>query len=109
MTETSFQEARKIMAKANNLRSMITVAENAVSKWTRITEEHKTKGHKHDGTEALLNKAVERLYKYRSDFSKLDFPPSNMSNVKVEHVQCEECGATIAKGNTYCGECLCED
>ena len=39
----------------------------------------------------------------------MKFPDSNMIKPKVESVQCEGCGAKIAKGNTYCGECLCED
>jgi len=111
MTEESYQQGRKVMATANNLRGLITSAKGNVAKWTHITAANISNGQqeKAGGTQKLLDKAMKLLEERRTKFAALKFPDSDIQNVKTESVQCEGCGAKIAKGNTYCGECLCED
>jgi len=111
MTETSFQECRKVMQKANWIRGIITKCKNDVAKWTKIEDANRRelKEDQANGAQKKLSKALEKLSHWRYKFSQMEFPPSNLSNRKIETVQCESCGNPIAKGNTYCGECLCED
>jgi hypothetical protein len=111
MTEESFQQCRKVMQKANHLRGMITRSEGYVKKWTAFEDFHRKELHENQANAAKRNieKCMITLEKYRRKFAEMKFPESNIIVSKIETVQCEGCGARIAKGNTYCGECLCED
>lgn len=111
MTEAAFQEGRKIMQKANYWRGIITVQKNNVAKWTKIEDVHRKelREAQADGAKKMLDKAMKRLEEVRQKFAEIQFPDSNLAIQKKEVVQCEGCGCQIAKGNTYCGECLCED
>lgn len=99
------------MRKVNYLRGQITEAKGTVAKWTRIQDVHRQEGREGqaEGTKKLLNKAIARLYEIQMKFDGMSFPDSNIVVIKKKSVQCEGCGAAIAEGNTYCGECLCED
>ena|SRR5258708_1196156 len=101
MTEESFQQARKVMQKANYMRGIITVRKADVGKWSRINDEHDTAK-----TKNQLEKSIERLKEARNKFADLKFPDSDIIK---EVTRCKECGCKIADGNNYCGECLCED
>src|SRR6478609_2369579 len=111
MTEESFQQARKVMQSANYLRGMITTAKGSVAKWTKLESANRTnlEQAKADGCKKALDIAIGKLQKARDKFAALKFPENDIPNKRVESIQCEGCGARIAKGNTYCGECLCED
>ena len=111
MTEESFQQTRKIMQRANYLRGVITVKKGNVAKWVAMEADAKAKmqDSKVEGFKKLTLKAIEFLNEAKKNFSDLKLPESDIKNIKKETVQCEGCGAQIAKGNTYCGECLCED
>ncbi len=99
------------MQKANYLRGQITIKKGNVAKWTNIEDSYRNEGKETqaDGAKKLLSKAIGELNEIRKRFSDLQFPDVNLKTLKRETVQCEGCGAQIAKGNTYCGECLCED
>lgn len=92
-------------------RGIITTAKNNVTKWTKLEAANRTnlEHDKADGCKKALGIAMEKLQKARDKFADLKFPENDIPNKKIESVQCEGCGARIAKGNTYCGECLCED
>lgn len=111
MTEESYQQCRKVMQKANYWRGMITKAKGNVSKWTKIEMSYRSdlREAKADGARKMLNGAIERLNEVRHKFLLMSFPASDLQPDKKETIQCEGCGNIIAKGNTYCGECLCED
>jgi hypothetical protein len=111
MTEASFQQGKKLMQQANYLRGLITKAEGEVAKWTRIQDVHRMEGREGqaNGTKKILDNAIKRLEDLRKKFEGMSYPDSNILVVKRRSVQCEGCGAAIAEGNTYCGECLCED
>ena len=111
MTEAAYQEARKIMQSANYRRGMITKAKGEVSKWTKIEDSYRKdlREGQANGAAKKLATAMKRLDESRQHFADLKFPDNNLSAPKVEKIQCEGCGASIAKGNTYCGECICED
>jgi hypothetical protein len=111
MTEASYQAGRKFMRSVNHMRGLITEAEGRVAKWTKIEDYHRKNlcQSQADGAKEVLDKALKRLTELREKFAAMKFPESDMQEVKVERVQCEGCGAAIAKGNTYCGECLCEE
>lgn len=111
MTEESYQQGRVFMRKVNYLRGQITEAKGNVAKWTKIQDVHRQNGAEAqaEGTQKILNKAIKRLYDLRLKFEGMSFPDSNIMIVKKKTVQCEGCGANIAEGNTYCGECLVED
>lgn len=111
MTEESYQQGRKFMQSCNYVRGIITKCKGEVAKWTKIemaARENMQEGQA-NGAKKALEKAMIRLDKERKKFADMTFPDSNIVKNKVESVQCEGCGAKIAKGNTYCGECLCED
>jgi len=99
------------MQTANLLRGLITKAKGDVAKWTAIEDVHRREMRhgQADGAKKCLGKAIKRLEELRQKFEDLSFPNSNITVARTEHIQCEGCGASIAKGNTYCGECLCED
>lgn len=99
------------MQQVNHLRGLITKAEGEVAKWTRIQDVHQREGREGqaNGTKKILDKAIKKLDDLRLKFDNMKFPDSNIVVVKKRSVQCEGCGAAIAEGNTYCGECLCEE
>lgn len=111
MTEEAFQAARKVMQTANGLRSQITSQKGEVVTWTKLEDFHKRAGQDNQaiGCKKKLDKVMLRLTELRQRFSELQFPDINLKNERAESAQCEGCGNRIAKGNTYCGECLCED
>lgn len=37
------------------------------------------------------------------------FPGNPKEKLMTKRNLCQGCGATVAKGNDFCGECLCED
>lgn len=104
MTEESFQQCRKVMQKANFIRGKITENRENVGKWSRINDEHST-----SKTKETLDRAISKWNEWKAKLAALKFPESDIIVAKKETVQCEGCGANIASGNTYCGECLCED
>lgn len=99
------------MRSVNHIRGLITKAEGDVAKWTKIEDSHRRelRPSQADGAKKLLDKAMTRLNVLRLQFDNMKFPDSNIIIARKRSVQCEGCGATIAEGNTYCGECLCED
>jgi len=110
MTEDSFQEGRKFMQSANYVRGLITKAKGEVAKWTKIEDCYRQdlKEGQANGAKKCLDKALIRLQEQRKRFADMKFPESNF--VKIQEVsKCEHCGARVAKGNTICGECACED
>lgn len=111
MTEAAFQAARKIMASANYKRGQITKAMGNVAKWTRIEDVHRREGRisQADGAKKCLERAIAKLADERKKFADMKFPDNDLQEPKVESAQCIECGSRVAKGNDYCGECLCED
>jgi predicted translin family RNA/ssDNA-binding protein len=111
MTEQSYQECRKVMQKANSMRGLIIKAKGEVSKWTKMEMWHREQLNENqaNGAKKMVEKSLKKLEERRKSFSELKFPDNNIPNRKKEVVQCEGCGSLIAKGNTYCGECLCED
>lgn len=111
MTEESYQQCRKVMQSINYLRGRITKQEGEVAKWTRMEDVHRIelREGQANGAKKCLEKALAKLIDLRVKFEAITFPDSNIVKPKVQKVQCESCGASIAIGNTYCGECLCED
>jgi uncharacterized protein YeaO (DUF488 family) len=111
MTEESYQQGRKFMQSVNHLRGLITKAKGDVAKWSNIEDSYRRelKHSQADSANKCLQKALARLDELRIKFDNMKFPDSNIVVVKKASVQCEGCGAAIAVGNTYCGECLCED
>lgn len=109
MTEESFQQGRKFMQSCNYMRGIITKAKGDVAKWTKIEDVHRKelRQYQADGAKKCLQNAMKRLDELRIKFEGMSFPNSNIVAVKINKVQCEGCGAAIAEGNTYCGECLC--
>ena len=97
------------MQTANGLRGMISKQKAEVVKWTALEDYNQREGRSTEGVRRTLNKHIDRLNAYREKFSNLRLPEHNIKAPTVESVQCEGCGAKIAKGNTYCGECLVED
>lgn len=99
------------MQSANYLRGQITVAKGNVAKWTKIEDVHRKnlKPEAADGAKKCLDKAMVKLNGLRAKFESLQFPDSNIFVLPKRSAQCEGCGARIAEGNSYCGECLCED
>lgn len=99
------------MRSCNHLRGLITAAENRVSKWTKLEDHHRRELHQEqaEGAKTMLIKALNKLNQLRLQFDNMKFPDSNIVIVRSKSVQCEGCGAAIAEGNTYCGECLCEE
>lgn len=111
MTEESFQQCRKVMQKANWLRGRIAAAKANVGKWTKIEDTYRKdlKESQSIGAGKMLDKAMTKLNEARDKFESLKFPDSNIIVVPRKKIQCEGCGSLIAEGNSYCGECLCED
>jgi hypothetical protein len=111
MTEESYQQGRKFMRSVNHIRGLITTAEGNVAKWTKIEDSHRRelRHSQADGAKKCLDRALKKLAELRQKFDLMKFPDSNIVVAKKRSVQCEGCGAAIAEGNTYCGECLCEE
>ena len=111
MTEESYQQGRRFMRSVNHIRGLITAAENNVAKWTRLQDHHRIalQQPQADGAKKMLDKALLKLNELRLKFDNMKFPDSNIYVARKKSVQCEGCGASIAEGNTYCGECLCEE
>ena len=108
MTEESYQQGRKIMQRANYLRGRITDAKGKVGKWTKIQmsfDENKQTA-KAEGARKMLDFALIELDKRRKVFDDLEFPDSNIANLKKETAQCEICGTQIDKGLEYCERCI---
>lgn len=99
------------MQQVNALRGLITKAEGNVAKWTKIEDCYRKdlRSENAEGAKKCLVKAMAKLDELRKKFEMMEFPNSNIVIVKTKTVQCEGCGEKIAEGNTYCGECLCED
>lgn len=99
------------MQRANYLRGIITKRKGEVAKWTKIEDSHRENLNQSqaDGANKMLDIAMKRLDEIRKQFSDLKFPDSDIKPVKVQVSQCEQCGAPVAKGNSYCGECLWKD
>lgn len=99
------------MQSVNYIRGMITKAEGNVAKWTKIEDSHRKnlRPEQADGAKKCLDNAMKRLSELRDKFEAMKFPESNIVIARKRTVQCEGCGAGIAEGNSYCGECLCED
>lgn len=108
MTEESFQQGRKLMARANHLRGLITKAKGQVAKWTKIEDVHRRelREGKANGAKKCLDSSLKKLEELRAKFRDLTFPDPN---IEVEVTRCQECGCRIAVGNILCGECACED
>lgn len=111
MTEESYQQCRIVMRKANGQRSLIAKSKGEVAKWTKMEMWHRESLNEGqaNGAKKMLEKSLKKLNERRKMFSELKFPDNDIPNRRKEVVQCEGCGNLIAKGNTYCGECLCED
>lgn len=111
MTEESYQQCRKVMRSINHMRGLITKAEANVGKWTKLEDYHRREFQQSqaDGCKTKLISALNKLNQLRLKFDEMKFPDSNIVIARKKTVQCEGCGASIAEGNTYCGECLCED
>lgn len=111
MTEESYQQGRKFMQQVNHLRGLITKAEGDVAKWSNIEMSWREKMNESqaNGAYKMGIRVIEKLDKLRKKFADMKFPDSDIVIVKKKTVQCEGCGAAIAEGNTYCGECLCEE
>lgn len=111
MTEESFQQCRKIMQKANYMRGMITTQKGHVAKWTRMQHANieNMQPEQAAGCEKMLQLYIKKLKEARENFEMLSFPDSNIVKIITESAQCEVCGNKVAKGNSFCGECLCED
>lgn len=111
MTEESYQQCRKVMRQINHLRGLITKAKGDVAKWTKMEDVHRRelREGQANGANKCLQKAMKKLEELRVKFEGIKFPESNIIIAKKKSVQCEGCGAAIAEGNTYCGECLVED
>ncbi len=90
---------------------MISKAKGEVAKWTKIemSFREQLKENQANGAKKMLEKAMTKLEERRVKFAAIKFPDSEIEPIRQGVVQCEGCGALIAKGNTYCGECLCED
>jgi len=99
------------MQSCNHVRGLITKAKGEVARWTKIEDSHRKEMRpgQADGANKCLQRAMARLEELRIKFDNMKFPDSNIVVVKKANVQCEGCGQPIAIGNTYCGECLCED
>lgn len=111
MTEESYQQGRIFMRSVNHMRGLITKAEGNVAKWTRLEDHHRRELQQAqaDGAKRQLITALNKLNQLRVQFDNMKYPDSNIVVIKKKQVQCEGCGASIAEGNTYCGECLCEE
>lgn len=105
MTETSFQECRKVMQKANWLRGKITDAKGDVAKWTKVEQSHREnmRPTMADGAKKILDKALAKLEEWRKKFAELEFPESNLPPTAEE--RCAECGVKIKKGEEH----VCEE
>lgn len=79
MTEASYQEARKIMQKANYMRGKITAAKGTVAKWTQIeaTYRENMQPDKADGAKKMLLGSLKYLDDRRREFAELRFPENN--------------------------------
>lgn len=79
MTEKQYQEARKVMQKANWLRGRITEAKGNVAKWTCIEDDHRRnlRTAQADGTKKLINRAIDQLAAWRKKFEDLKLPPED--------------------------------
>jgi hypothetical protein len=108
MTEESFQQARKIMQRANYMRGVITACKGNVAKWSKIESVHREnmREPQANGAQKMLERAMQKLGEARAKFSELKFPDSD---IVEEFNRCIDCGRKISKGNQHCGECLCED
>lgn len=82
MTEEQYQEARKLMQKANYWRGRITAAKGEVGKWTRIEDCYRRdlKEGKADGAKKMLLKALNTLDKMREKFAAMKFPQDEISS-----------------------------
>lgn len=111
MTEESYQQCRKVMKQINHVRGLIAKQKGEVSKWSKIEDvhRHELREGQANGAKKMLEKAMKKLDDLRAKFDLIKFPDSNIVIAKTKSVQCEGCGAAIAEGNTYCGECLVED
>ena len=111
MTEESYQQGRKFMRSVNYLRGQITEAKGDVAKWTKLEDHHRIalQQSQAEGSKKMLDKAIKRLNELQLKFENMKFPDSNIYVSRKKTVQCEGCGASIAEGNTHCGECLCEE
>lgn len=76
MTEQSYQKARKIMQKANWLRSKIIIAKGNVSKWTAIESAHREnlQPDRAEAANKMILKCIDKLEEERKKFAELKFP-----------------------------------
>lgn len=105
MTEAAFQQARKLMQQANQLRGLITFHKNNVAKWTKI-EDVLIRELKHDkakGPRKLLEISMAKLKEAQQKFANLTFPDPNLIEPTTKAI-CEICEYPLPKDNicTYC-------
>lgn len=106
MTEQSYQEGRKIMQKANGIRSMIVKAKGEVAKWTKMEMWHKENLNEGqaNGARKALEKTLIKLEERRKQFAELKFPDNNIvTNIK-EYTSCQVCG-NITSNKMFCDIC----
>lgn len=105
MTEAAFQEARKLMRQANQLRGLITFHKGNVAKWTKI-EDVLIRDLKHDkakGPRKCLEISLAKLKNAQDKFASLTFPDPNLIEPTTQ-TSCDICGYLLPKDNIcfYC-------
>ena len=90
MTEKAFQEARKLMQRANYVRGMITVAKGNVAKWSNIEDAHKRdlKESSAVGANNMLQRAISKLKEQQQKFADLKFPDDNLTETINRCITC---------------------
>lgn len=105
MTEESYQQARKIMQRANYMRGMITTAKGNVAKWTKIEAafREQLQESRADGAKKMLDVAMKKLKEARDKLTELKFPDSD---IIIQIKRCAGCGVKISTDNQFCEKCL---
>lgn len=104
MTEKSYQEARKVMQKANYMRGLITIAKGNVAKWMAIEDSYRQnlRQGQAEGAKKIVDKYLNILSVKRADFAALVFPDNNLAD---KPNRCPDCGAKVAPNeNHICDE-----
>lgn len=76
MTEETYQQARKIMQKANWIRGKITEAKGKVAQYTNMEDTYiqNMQPGRADWARKMILKAIEKLDEWRQQFKDLRFP-----------------------------------